>query len=156
MDLTFTAIGTGRKINFSQLDLPTFILLVDQHSYQAAIDFNPGIRQLIPEADKLMIINVIDLSTVPRLFHRLAKKYLRTAFNTATAALPPGFDPWDYVLILPDWNGSVQSAINLDHKPTESVLIAMDSNGKVFSKQTSAVPLQAAKKILIDLDLIAG
>lgn len=153
LDLVYKAVGTERMVKLNEFGCPTLVLLVDQNNYQSAIDFNYGIRRLVPEAHNLMVINIVDLRPVPKLLRSMARKFLRSGFDQGAAALPDEYDPWDYIIILPDWNGKIYSALQMDGFK-KTVLIALHPHGNLFRLVESTDPLGKARQILRELKIL--
>jgi hypothetical protein len=152
-NISFTAVGSGREVNLSNLGREAIILITNQNNYEVARNFNIGIRKLVPEADKLLVLNIVDLKAVPRLLRGLVKGYLDSAYQQGFKALPTGFDPKEYILILPDWQGKVSETLNLPGKAGMPGLVILGPQGELRAKLVSDNPLHSARQLLSDLKI---
>ena len=78
-----------------------------RETVQAVVEINTTVRPVYPEPKPVVLVSVIDLSVVPRFLHRAVKPRLEQAYEQAAREMPKGYNPVDYVFLLPDWNGSV-------------------------------------------------
>ena len=78
-----------------------------RETVQAVVEINTTVRPVYPDPKPVVLVSVIDLSVVPRFLHRAVKPRLEQAYEQAAREMPKGYNPVDYVFLLPDWNGSV-------------------------------------------------
>lgn len=67
---------------------------------------NHAVRKRHPSPEESLVASVVDLGAVPRCFYAAVSSLLSLFYRRAASELPLGADPEDYVLILPDWDGS--------------------------------------------------
>jgi hypothetical protein len=91
-----------------------------------------AVRGRFPNARDVLIVDVVDLRSVPGMFRKIAESVLATEHKTAVEALADGLDPHDHVVVLPDWQGEVATAFNLP-EPSKSVCGAvLSADGDVM------------------------
>ena len=79
-----------------------------------------AVRTRWPSAGDVLVADVVDLHKVPSMFRRVAEGVLQKEHRQAVDALSPGLDPYDHVVLLPDWNGAVAKALGLED-PTQQL-----------------------------------
>lgn len=91
-----------------------------------------AVRGRFPNARDVLIVDVVDLRSVPGMFRKIAESVLATEHKKAVEALADGLDPLDHVVVLPDWQGEVATAFNLP-EPSKSVCGAvLSADGDVM------------------------
>jgi hypothetical protein len=65
------------------------------------------------------------------LFRSFAEKSMRESYNKASGSLPQGENPQDYVIILPDWDGSITKSFNLGDTSKTVGLAVLNVQGSV-------------------------
>jgi hypothetical protein len=94
------------------------------------------VRERFPRAADVLIVDVIDLRSVPAMFRKVAEGILASEHKKAVAALAEGLAPDDYVVMLPDWQGEVAKAFNLP-EPSKTVCGAvLSADGDVMGTWT--------------------
>jgi prolycopene isomerase len=128
------AIGSNREVNLSALDKPAVLLFHTQETAEAAAAVNVALRARsdYQSCDSLFIVNIVDLHSVPKLFRGFAEKAMKESYEKAASSLPPEVDPKDYVLILPDWEGSVTKAFGLKDTNKTAALAVLNESGNVI------------------------
>lgn len=102
------AVGAGRRVGLPDASQrPMVLLFVTQNTTDAIGQMNEAIRSRFPLASQVTVASVVALGQVPSLFHRLINLALKRAYRQAAREVPADFDPADYVLILPDWEGAL-------------------------------------------------
>ena len=107
------AVGTQRLIDVAALDGPAVFICYAEATQQGAGAIEAAVRERY-NAAHVLVAHVIDLHTVPRMFHAVARNILIAEYEKAVAALPPGETAEDHVVILPDWDGAFVAALGLD------------------------------------------
>src|SRR5262249_46646555 len=84
---------------------PTTLLTSFAPGAQAATDaVEKAGRARWTNPKELLGAYVVDLHKVPGIFRKVAEGILNEEHKKAAAALPPTSDPYDEVVILPDWD----------------------------------------------------
>lgn len=128
-------------------------LLLIFHSYQTAAAVAKVIqtvREVYPNPDQVLLASVADMRIVPRLLRGTAKNIMRNAYKKAANQVPPGQDPADHIIILPDWNGVIFKAYRVPDVAGQVALVLIDESKVIQGSYLGAQPAQAA------LVLIAG
>jgi hypothetical protein len=130
---TLKAAGSGREIALDKIGKPTMLLFHTQETADQAAGVNTAIRDVAQyaQAENLLIANVVDLHGIPKLFRNFAERAMRSSYEEAAAGLPENLSPEDYVIILPDWDGTVTKAAGLE-KVNEAVgVVVLDAIGTI-------------------------
>ena len=91
-----------------------------------------AVRGRFASAKDVLIVDVVDLRSVPGMFRKIAESVLATEHKKAVEALADGLDPHEHVVVLPDWQGKVATAFNLP-EPSKSVCGAvLSADGDVM------------------------
>ena len=148
--LTLKAAGSGCEVTLNALGKPAVLIFHTADSAEQAGAINAVLRSAsaYPSAKALVIANVVDLHAVPKLFRSFAEKSMRESFQKAAAALPAGFDPAEYVLILPDWDGSVTKTLGLKDTSRTVGLAVLDGGGGVVGTYQGSQPEAQALALL--------
>lgn len=75
-----------------------------------AVRVNRLLRRAGYTARELVIASIVDLSAVPLFARAAVEGYLFGSYRMASAELPEGADPAEYVIILPDWKADIMAA----------------------------------------------
>ena len=124
-----TAVESGRPVSLQEIGKPAVLVFHSQDSAEAAQSIIAAVRDSHPQADEVMVASVVDLRHVPRMFLKVAERAMRNAFKEAAKGLPAGLDPADYVVILPDWDGSVTGEMGFGDVGTAPGVAVLDSAG---------------------------
>jgi hypothetical protein len=119
-DITLTAVGSGRSFSLQAPGAITLLICVAQETEKDALAVEDSIRARFPSAADVLVVDVIDLRSVPAPFRKIAEGMLASEYRKAVDALADGQQADDYVIILPDWQGDVATAFNLP-EPSQSV-----------------------------------
>ena len=102
--------------------------------------FNTAVRPVYPEPKPVVLVSVIDLSVVPRFLHRAVKPKLEQAYDQAAREIPKGYNPVDYVFLLPDWNGSVTKTFKAKGTDKAAAIVVIDPAGRVTGSYQGPQP----------------
>lgn len=106
-----SAAGSGREITLASFSGRRAILMFHGSSGAGeAVRINRLVRQAGYTARELMVASVVDLSAVPLFTRAAVAGYLSGRYRAACAEVPPGAEPEEYVIILPDWSADVTVA----------------------------------------------
>ena len=53
------------------------------------------------------------------------------AYEEASQELPEGWKPYDYLLILPDWDGKITRAVGFNNTDRTAGVVVLDSQGNI-------------------------
>ncbi len=65
---------------------------------------------------------------------------LNQAYDRATDELPPGVDPSEYVIILPDWGGRVSRAYGVGNTGRAAAIVVVDEDSNVADSYQGGTP----------------
>ena len=130
---TLKAIGSGREVTLNAIGKPAVLLFHTADTAEDAQRINQAVRavQEFQLCESVSIANVVDLHSVPKLFRSFAEKSMRESYNKASDSLPQGENPQDYVIILPDWDGSITKSFNLGDTSKTVGLAVLNVQGSV-------------------------
>jgi hypothetical protein len=124
------------------------LLLLVFHSYQTAPivgEVIRAVRDAYPNPDQVLVVGIADLRVVPRILRSTAKVYIKNAYNEAVKEVPPGQDPEEHIIILPDWNGSIFEAYEVP-STSKHVALVLINGAKVIAG--SYIGIEAAQSAL--------
>jgi len=107
------AVGSERRIDVAALDRPAVFICYAEATQHGADAIEAAVRERY-HTSQVLVAHVIDLHTVPRMFHPVARNILNSEYENAVDALPPGETADDYVIILPDWDAAFVTATGLE------------------------------------------
>jgi hypothetical protein len=119
-----TAVGTGRTIDVTGLDRPAVFLCFAQATQHDAEPIEAAVRERFT-ASEVLIGHVVDLHTVPRMFKGMAEHILKSEYDKAVSELPEGERAEDYVIILPDWDGTFVGSLGLAEEVSKRLAVAV-------------------------------
>ena len=133
LNTTLKAAGSGREIALNAIGKPAMLLFHTQETAEQAAKVNATVRNVeqFTKAENLFVANVVDLHAVPKLFRNFAERAMKTSYADATATLPADLIPEDYVIILPDWDGSVTKAAGLENVNEQVGVVLLDEAGNI-------------------------
>lgn len=128
---TLVAAVSRREIDFARPGLPTVLVFHDQDSVRAGAAAVIAIRSKYEDAASVTVANVVDLQSVPKLFRKFAETSMRKSYVRAEEELPEGKRAEDYVVILPDWDGSATQAFGFSDMGEDIGLVVLDTDGEI-------------------------
>lgn len=150
-----TAAGSRRTLDLRQLPAPTLLLFHDQHGAETATAINLAVRKKLSSAAQILIGSVPDLSGVPRLLRGVAQAAMDKGYQDGAKKMSAGFDPADYILILPDWDGSVTKSTGFVNLGALPGMVLVGQTGQVLGKYQGADPALRVMDLLVQAG-IAG
>jgi hypothetical protein len=123
--------GSRLELKLNKLGRTAVLVCHGQDTAKAAIEVNTVLREKYPDARQLFIASIIDLRSFPTMFHGMVKPELEKAYLKAAAKLPEGHDPLDYVVLIPDWDGSVTDQLEAEGSTREAVVVVADAKGEI-------------------------
>ena len=140
-DFSLTAVKTGRTISPHSCKGDVLGLVFHgRETVQAVVDINTTVRPLFPDPKPVILVSVIDLSIVPRLLHGAVRPMLEQAYDQAAREIPKGYNPADYVFLLPDWNGAVTKAFRVKDTNKAAAVVVIDRQGQIVGSYQGPQP----------------
>jgi hypothetical protein len=103
-----TALVSLKRISAASCaGTPLVLLFHNQYALDVVRSLQQSLRERHPLASQVLIASVVDMSAIPLLLRGVAETVMAAAYREASRQLPKGVDPADYVIILPDRQGSV-------------------------------------------------
>jgi hypothetical protein len=149
-----TAAGSKRTLDLRQLPALTLLLFHDQHAAETATAINLAVRQKLPSAAQILIGSVPDLSGVPRLFRSVAQAAMDKGYQDGAKKMSTGYDPVDYILILPDWDGAVTKATGFVNLGAVPGMVLVGQTGQVLGKYQGADPALRVMDLLVQAGFV--
>lgn len=147
-DITLKAIETGREIRLNAGGPALVLVFASQANTEHVNPFRAALRARFPDPSAVVIASVIDVHSVPRLMRKMAETALAGRFKAVVAQLAPGQSPRDYVVMLPDWKGTVASSMGLGELGGALAIAVIDRRGVVAGTYQGEEPLQAVITLL--------
>ncbi|HEX5370456.1 MAG TPA: hypothetical protein VFY10_13665 [Dehalococcoidia bacterium] len=147
-----TAVGTDRVIDPNVLDAPLVLICYAQATQVAGEAIEAAIRERYPDAHDLILAHVIDLHGVPRMFRGVAEGILRNEYKKAVEALPEGQLPYDYTIILPDWDGGAIAALGFEDLGKHAGVAVFAPPGRLAGTDQSDGAASGALNMLESID----
>jgi hypothetical protein len=111
---SLTAVVTERVIDPNAIEVPLVLICCGQDTMTAAGAIETAIRARYPDPQALIVAFVGDLHSVPRMLRGVAEGVLRSEYEKAVEGLAEGQMPYDYAIVLPDWDGKAIASFGLD------------------------------------------
>jgi hypothetical protein len=151
-DMTLTAAGSDRQIALAHIGIPTLLIFFGQRTASVMPHINDTVRDTYPQASSVVIASIVDLRSVPRLLHSVAKRELKKIYATTGEHMPDHLNPEDYILILPDWDGVVHKALDLTDTDKNAAIVVLDRGGQIVGiEQNDHLP-ESALRLLKEAD----
>lgn len=140
-EFALTAVKSGRQIS-PQACKGNVLGLVfhGRETVQAVVEINTTVRPLYPDPKPVVLVSVLDLSIVPRLLQGAVKPMLEQAYDQAAREIPKGYDPADYVFLLPDWSGAVTKAFKAKNTGKLAAVVVINPQGQVMGSYQGPQP----------------
>ena len=146
------AIGSNREVNLNAIGRPAVLIFHTAETAEDAQRINQAVRgtQEYKSFESVLIANVVDLHSVPKLFRSFAEKSMRDSYVKAGGSLPQGETPQDYVIILPDWDGTVTKAFGLKDTNKMASAVILDASGNIVGVyQSGDLTSQALQQLSV-------
>jgi hypothetical protein len=127
---------------------PLLLIFISYQTRQLVRDVSLAVRERFPSADQVLVANLINLDFVPGLVRGTAERMMVAELKEAVKQLPPGFNPHDHLILLPDWKGSVFKAYQIGHLGDQVALVLVDSQGMIRGSYRGKDPANAAVALL--------
>ncbi len=88
-----------------------------------------AVRAAHPDAKDVRVANIVDLRSMSGMWQKVANASIKSTYEKMAAKVTLGA-PEDYVIICPDWDGSVATAFGFDdpNKNPAAVVVAEDGS----------------------------
>lgn len=140
-EFSLTTVKSGRQISPASCKGDVLGLVFHgRETVQAVVEINKAVRPLYPDPKPVVLVSVLDLSIVPRLLHGAVKPMLEQAYDQAAREIPKGYDPADYVFLLPDWNGAVTKSFQAKDTSKLAAVVVIDPRGQVVGSYQGPQP----------------
>lgn len=133
------AAVSGREVSPQALRGKRVLLVVHgQKSADAAKDASKALRaRLTP--DEVFSASIVDLRAFGGMWKRVAEAQVKSTYEKLAGKVKEanaGADPGDWVVICPDWDGSVCKALGVEKPDDEPAAIVVGTDGKVVGTAT--------------------
>ena len=127
------AAVSEREIALDKIGKPAVLIFHTQETAETAAQINEAIRaeSNYVKCESMLIANVVDLHSVPKLFRGFAEKAMKESYDKAAASLAKGLAPQDYIVILPDWDGSLTKSFGFKNTNKTAAFAVLDKNGNL-------------------------
>jgi hypothetical protein len=138
-DFHLQAIRSGRSINRESCrGTPLVLLFHNQEAVDTVTALQRELRERWPDARNLLVASIVDMSGVPGIIHGMAKRVMGSAYAEAAQLLPEGLAPADYVIILPDWRGSVYRDFEIHDAGRAPTSVVVDGEWRLRGRSGGA------------------
>jgi hypothetical protein len=156
-DFKLNAVSSDRIVTPAALrGMPALLLFHNHVTAGAAQEVQGAVRDRYQAADRPFLASVVDLSAVPRFMRPLASAAMSSGYKQAEKMLPAELSPVDYVVILPDWSGSVTRSFGVDNVGEAPALIYVDDAGMVRDRYQGSALGENALRMLLDQGVAPG
>ncbi len=125
------ALGSGRTVASTTMTAPLLLVFHDQNTVAQVQAMQETLRSHYTDATRLQIASVVNMKSVPAFLRSTAESVMKSIYSKAAAAMPPGMDAGDYVIILLDWDGSVSRAYGAHKISQQPRLVLLDQQAIV-------------------------
>jgi hypothetical protein len=109
------------------------LVLHGSKSTDAAKEVSKALRARFKPAE-VFSASIVDLRAFGGLWKKVAEAQVKSNYEKMAGKVKeanPGDDPADWVVICPDWDGSVCQALGVDDPDANPTVLVVDSDGKV-------------------------
>ncbi|HEX5847997.1 MAG TPA: hypothetical protein VFY59_02285 [Rubrobacter sp.] len=143
------AAGSGRRVDTQNVVGRRVVLVFHlQGTAPTAREINRAVRLRYPDPEDVLIASVIDLSIVPPFYWMSVGLILGQAYDRAAQELPPGADPAEYVVILPDWGGLVSRRYDVGNTGRAAAIVVLDEDGSVAASYQGERPVESVLEVI--------
>ena len=146
------AVGSGRELGPAGNPGAALLLTFhDQNNVALIQAMQEALRARIPEASKLLVASVVDMSRVPPPLRPLAETVMKSSYVKAGELMPAGLDVADYVVILLDWDGKVHKSYAARGVDKNPLLALIDGQGVLRGRYQGRDLTRAAQAMVDEL-----
>jgi hypothetical protein len=141
--ISLTAVGSGRLLSLQSPGVATVVICFAQETQAGIEAIEQAVRECWSSPSDVLVAHVVDLHKVPSIFRRIAEGILAKEHQQAVEALSEGQDSFDHVIILPDWQGAVATALGLEDPSKQHGWAVLSAAGQLVD--TGNAPLDGAR-----------
>lgn len=150
-DFELTTIHTQRVVSLTSCaGTPLLLVFLSYDTREQVREIAQAVRTAFPNIDQVVVANVINLLFVPSFARKMAENRMDNAIKQAIKEIPPPYTPAEYLILLPDWKGSLARAYRISNTGNQVALVLIDGQGIIQGHYQGDAPAQAA------VELIAG
>jgi hypothetical protein len=129
-----TAAVSGREVSPASFKGKRAVLVLHgSKSTDAAKDVSKALRAKYKPSE-VFSASLVDLRSFGGLWKKVAEAQVKSNYEkmaTKVKEAQPGEDPADWVVICPDWDGSVGKALGVEDPDSNPTVIVVGADGKV-------------------------
>jgi hypothetical protein len=134
-----TALVSLKRISAASCaGTPLVLLFHNQYALDVVRSLQQSLRERHPLASQVLIASVVDMSAIPLLLRGVAETVMAAAYREASRQLPKGVDPADYVIILPDRQGSVYKQFEVRDGGKAPTVVVIDGQWRICGRYSNA------------------
>ncbi len=146
--ITLTAVGSGRRVALNAPGVATVLICFTQETQSGIAPVEAAVRARWPSPTDVLVAHVVDLHKVPGLFRKVAEGILAGEYKKTVEGLTPGQEPYEHVVILPDWEGAVAAALALDDLSKTLAVVILDDRGCLLGTYQGPEPATEAVRLM--------
>ena len=131
---TTTAAVSGREVSPASFKGRRAVLVLHgSKSTEAAKDVSKALRAK-HKPSEVFSASLVDLRSFGGLWKKVAEAQVKANYEKMAGKVKeaqPGEDPADWVVICPDWDGSVGKALGVEDPDSNPTVIVVGADGKV-------------------------
>jgi Redoxin len=131
---TTTAAVSGREVSPQAFKGRRAVLVLHgSKSTEVAKEVSKALRAKY-KPDEVFSASLVDLRSFGGLWKKVAEAQVKANYEKMAGKVKenqPGEDPADWVVICPDWDGSVGKALGVEDPDSNPTVIVVDADGKV-------------------------
>lgn len=144
-----TAIHTRRVVSLASCaGTPLLLVFISFDTREQVRDISQAVRAIYPDNSQVIVVNVINLLFVPSLARKMAENRMESAIKQAIKEIPPPYTPAEYLILLPDWKGSIARAYHISSLGNQVALVVIDGQGIIQGFYQGDAPDQAAVELI--------
>lgn len=128
------AAVSGREVSPAALrGRPAVLVVHGSKSTEAAKDVSKALRAQ-HKPSEVFSASIVDLRAFGGLWKRVAEAQVKANYDKLAAKVreaDPAADPADWVVICPDWDGSVSAALGVDDPDAAPTALVLAADGRV-------------------------
>jgi hypothetical protein len=102
---------------------------------EAAKEVGKAVRAQHSDPKTVAIANIVDLRAMGGLWRRVAEAQIKSTYEKMAAKITVG-DPADFIVICPDWDGSVAKLFGVSEPDREPGVVVLDAQGRIVGMAT--------------------
>jgi len=144
-----TAIHTRRVVSLASCaGTPVLLVFISFDTREQVRDISRTVRAAYPDISQVIVVNVINLLFVPSLARKMAENRMESAIKQAIKEISAPYTPAEYLILLPDWKGSVARAYHISGSGNQVALVMIDGQGIIQGYYQGEIPDQVAVELI--------